>query len=103
MNKNDQLRKHLKFTLIHKLRHLILKKKMGSLGKNVFIEANVKILRYPKNVIIGDAVIKQDLVLENAVIEAKRITPIKQKVRGSQQHHKFAYKISKGVVTANAI
>ena len=46
----NQLRKHLKFTLLHKIRQFTLRRKIDTLGENVFIEKNVKILRFPKNV-----------------------------------------------------
>ena len=54
---NNQLRNHLKFTFLHKIRQLILGAKLESMGKNVFIEKNVKVLRYPKNVIIENNVV----------------------------------------------
>ena len=56
----NQLRKHLKFTLLHKIRQFTLRRKIGTLGENVFIEKNVKILRFPKNVQIGNQVVLKE-------------------------------------------
>lgn len=56
----NQLRKHLKFTLLHKIRQFTLRRKIDTLGKNVFIEKNVKILRFPKNVQIGNQVVLKE-------------------------------------------
>ena len=53
----NQLRKNLKFTFIHKIRQFTLRLKINTLGKNVFIEKNVEILRFPKNVHIGNNVV----------------------------------------------
>jgi len=57
---NNQLRNHLKFTFLHKIRQLILGAKLESMGKNVFIEKNVKVLRFPKNVTIGNSVVLKE-------------------------------------------
>ena len=56
----NQLRKHLKFTLLHKIRQFTLRRKIDTLGENVFIEKNVKILRFPKNVQIGNQVVLKE-------------------------------------------
>ena len=56
----NQLRKHLKFTLLHKIRQFTLRRKIDNLGENVFIEKNVKILRFPKNVQIGNQVVLKE-------------------------------------------
>ena len=53
----SQLRKNLKFKLIHRLRALIQSKRLGKLGKNVFIDKNVSLLRFPKNISIADDVV----------------------------------------------
>lgn len=53
MNHNQQLTKHLKWTLAVKWRLYTFKRKLGSCGK-VFFENNVRILRYPKNVHLGN-------------------------------------------------
>ena len=56
----NQLRKHLKFTLLHKIRQFMLRRRINNLGENVFIEKNVKILRFPKNVQIGNQVVLKE-------------------------------------------
>lgn len=56
MEKN-QLRKHLKFTLKNRIRSLIQRKRLAHLGTNVFIDRNVRILRYPKNITIQNNVV----------------------------------------------
>lgn len=56
----NQLRKHIKFTLLHKIRQFTLRRKIDTLGENVFIEKNVKILRFPKNVQIGNQVVLKE-------------------------------------------
>ena len=55
--KNNQLRKHLKFDNIHKKRLAHHKKILGNCGDDVFFDENIEIMRFPKNVFIGDNVI----------------------------------------------
>lgn len=52
--KNSQLRKHLKWTLTARLRNLSNRLKLGSLGKNVFIEKDVHLMRYKNNIFLAD-------------------------------------------------
>ena len=59
-NTTNQLREHLKFTFLHKIRQYIVRRKVNTLGKSVFIEKNVKILRFPKNVRIEDNVVLKE-------------------------------------------
>lgn len=59
MNNSSQLRKHIKFKISHKLRSLIQTKRLGFLGQRVFIDKDVSLLRYPKNIRI-----KNDVVLK---------------------------------------
>lgn len=54
---NSQLRKHLRPTLRHKLRRLYHKGRLGYLGNNVFIDKDVSLLRYPKNITIDNEVV----------------------------------------------
>jgi acetyltransferase-like isoleucine patch superfamily enzyme len=57
---SSQLRKHLKFTWRNKLRSLKQRTRLGFLGKGVFIDKNVELQRYPKNIKIQDhAVLKE--------------------------------------------
>tara|TARA_B100000900_G_scaffold389984_1_gene383313 strand:- start:119 stop:670 length:552 start_codon:yes stop_codon:yes gene_type:complete len=55
--KNNQLRKHLKFDNIYKKRLAHHKKILGNCGDDVFFDENIEIMRFPKNVFIGDNVI----------------------------------------------
>ena len=50
--KNNQLRKHLKWTLSVRFRNLINQYRLGSIGKQVFIEKGVELMRYPKNIFL---------------------------------------------------
>ncbi len=53
----SQLRNHIKFSLANKLRGVIQKKRLGKLGKKVFIDKDVSLLRYPKNIFIDSEVV----------------------------------------------
>lgn len=56
----SQLRRHLKFTLKNKWRYFIQSKRIKKIGSNVFIDKNVELLRYPKNIEIdNDVVLKE--------------------------------------------
>ena len=55
--KNNQIRKHLKFENVHKKRLSHHKKILGNCGDHVFFDKNIEIMRFPKNIIIGDNVI----------------------------------------------
>lgn len=57
---DNQLRKHLKRKLIHKIRAWRFSSKLGSCGSNVFFDKNVDVFRFPKNVIIGDNVVVKE-------------------------------------------
>ena len=57
---NSQLRKHLKFKLIHKIRQFYWNQKLANLGKRVFIDKNVRFLRFPKNIsILNNVILKE--------------------------------------------
>lgn len=57
---NDQLRKHIKPGIFDYIRIFFQKNKLGTCGKGVYFEKNVKFLRYPKNLAIGDQVIVKE-------------------------------------------
>ena len=57
INMSFQLRKHLKFTLINRLRSIIYKKRLGFLGSEVFIDKNVSLMRYPQNISVNNLVV----------------------------------------------
>ncbi|TDQ09923.1 acetyltransferase-like isoleucine patch superfamily enzyme [Pedobacter metabolipauper] len=53
----SQLRKHLKFSWINRFRALIQKTRLGHLGKRVFLDKSIELLRFPKNIFIKDDVV----------------------------------------------
>jgi acetyltransferase-like isoleucine patch superfamily enzyme len=53
----SQLRKHLRYTWRHALRSMRHKARGVVLGERVFIEKNVELMRYPKNIAIADHVV----------------------------------------------
>jgi acetyltransferase-like isoleucine patch superfamily enzyme len=79
--KNIQLRKHLKPTWKHRWRTFRLRSKLFFLGPGVFVDKNVEIQRYPKNVSIeGNVVLKEGVRMcacnENAKIEIGENTTV---------------------------
>ncbi len=58
--KNDQLRKHLKFTEKHNKRLRKFKEKLALCEDDVFIEKNVKVLRYPQNLTVKAGVVLKE-------------------------------------------
>ena len=57
MSSKSQLRKYLKFTWFNRFRYFIEKRRLGSLGKGVFIDKNVEFMRFPINIRISDEVV----------------------------------------------
>lgn len=53
----NQLRKHLRFTWRHKWRAWRQKSRLGHLGKRVWIDKRVELMRYPANIGIADDVV----------------------------------------------
>ncbi len=53
----SQLRRFTKTKLIHRVRWFIQCMRLGSLGSSVFIENNVRLMRFPKNIFIKNNVI----------------------------------------------
>lgn len=57
---SNQMRQHLRFRLIHRLRWLRHKRTLGYLGPGVFFDRGVDLMRYPENIHIGgDVVLKE--------------------------------------------
>lgn len=54
---DNQLRKHLKHTWGSRLRSFKFGMKLASVGKGVFFDKNVEIMRYPQNVSLRDHVV----------------------------------------------
>jgi acetyltransferase-like isoleucine patch superfamily enzyme len=57
---NRQLRIHLKYGVLQRIRYLNQKLKLGFCGKNVYFDHDVGILRYPKNISISDNVVLRE-------------------------------------------
>lgn len=53
----NQLRKNLKISFFNKLRAFIQSKRLGLLGKGVFIDKDVSLLRFTKNIFIDENVV----------------------------------------------
>ncbi len=53
----SQLRAHMKFTLRHKYRSWKQRNRLGHLGRSVFIEDGVHLMRYPKLISVDDEVV----------------------------------------------
>ncbi len=58
--KNEQLRKHLKFTLRHRWRLKWHKRRLAHCGEGVFFDKNIEILRFPGNVSIEAHVVVKE-------------------------------------------
>lgn len=56
----SQLRKHLKFKTIHHIRAFKWRSKLGRLGKRVHLDKNIELMRFPKNIFIGDDVVVKE-------------------------------------------
>jgi carbonic anhydrase/acetyltransferase-like protein (isoleucine patch superfamily) len=54
---NQQLRSHFRPTFLHRLRRLWHSLRGVALGRDVLVDANVKLLRYPRRISIGSDVI----------------------------------------------
>jgi acetyltransferase-like isoleucine patch superfamily enzyme len=79
--KGNQFRKHLKWNLRNKLRYRFLKFRIGKMGESVFIDDNVKLMRFPQNISIDSyAVLKEGVRIcscnENASIKIGKNTTI---------------------------
>ncbi|HBH23856.1 MAG TPA: hypothetical protein DDY13_10590 [Cytophagales bacterium] len=69
---SNQLRKHIKFGLIHYIRYLKAKHTLGLCGGNIYIERNVRFLRFPRNIQIEkNVVIKEGVRICPCNIDAK--------------------------------
>lgn len=60
MQTNTQLRSHLDTGIVQRVRSSLHARNIGVVGKNLYVEKNVEIMRYPKNVSVGnDVIIKE--------------------------------------------
>jgi len=60
MEEKSQLRQHLTRGWRHHLRCHIHKRRLGKLGKGVYLDKNVKFSRYPSNIKIGSNVVVKE-------------------------------------------
>jgi len=51
-----------------------------------------------KNVFTGDAEIHNNIQINNCILSATHIEKIRQKIRGTRNHHRFAYIAYEGVI-----
>ena len=58
MNKNSQIRRFYKFTLVHLIKSIFYRFKLGKLGKRTIIEKNVELLRFTRNIRLENILIK---------------------------------------------
>lgn len=77
----SQLRRNIKFRLQHYCRQLYYQKKTNKFGDRIFIEKNVSIMRYTKNVSLGsDIILKEGCKIcccnESAIISIGERTTI---------------------------
>lgn len=77
----NQLRKNLKYTWKVKNRQWIQRFRLGYLGKDVYIDKNVELLRFPKNISIKDnAVLKEGVRIcscnDSAIISIGKNTTV---------------------------
>lgn len=56
----NQLRNHIKFKTIHKIRWFLQKRRLNHIGRKVLIESNVKLLRFPQNISLADNIIVKE-------------------------------------------
>ncbi|MDN5199975.1 acyltransferase [Fulvivirgaceae bacterium BMA10] len=57
---NEQLRKNLKYTLKHRFRFWRQKKRLESCGQGVYFDKNIEIMRFPKNVSLGNHIVVKE-------------------------------------------
>lgn len=57
MDNKSQLRSHLKFSFYNKIRSFYQSFRLGKLGTQVFLDKDVSLLRFPKNIYIHDQVV----------------------------------------------
>lgn len=68
----SQLRKHLKYSIFNKFRSFYQRFRIGELGKKVWLDKNVSLMRFPKNIKIADeVVIKEGAKICSCNINAK--------------------------------
>lgn len=56
----SQLRANIKWNIVNHLRYFKEKWRLGAIGDSVYIEKNVALMRYPKNISISDYVVLKE-------------------------------------------
>jgi acetyltransferase-like isoleucine patch superfamily enzyme len=91
----SQLRRHLRYSWVHTARAFLFRAKLGSLGKNVFFDKNVKLLRFPENIHIGDDVV----IKEGArLCSCNKTASIKIGARTTIGYHTFIFSSERIVI-----
>lgn len=96
----NQFRKHLKFSIVHRLRKYCAKFVLSHCGANVWIDKNVEFQRFKKRIIIEDSVaIKEGTRIcvcnKNAIIKIGENTTI--------GFHNFIFASEKILIGANCL
>ena len=72
MTQDSQLRKHLNFSIFHRLRFLREKLRLGFLGKDIWLDKNVVFMRFPKNIFLqNNIIVKEGVRICSCNSEAK--------------------------------
>jgi acetyltransferase-like isoleucine patch superfamily enzyme len=77
----SQLRKYTRITIKHRLRIFLQKRRLGSIGNDVYIDKNVDLMRFPRNIFLKDnLIIKEGARIcscnENAIIKIGNNTTV---------------------------
>jgi len=99
-SKDSQLRKHLKFKFSNILRAFVQSHRIGFLGKGVFIDKNVELLRFPKNISISDNVVIKEGTRICACNEKAKINIGKNTTIG---YHNFIFASNNIVIGDNCL
>lgn len=57
VEESSQLRRHLRRTLSVRFRELQARMRLGSVGQHLYLDSGVQLLRYPRNIFLGDHVV----------------------------------------------
>ena len=68
----NQLRQHQKWSIIHLFRKFFYNLYLSGSPKNLYIEDNVKFLRFPKNIYLGDNIYIKEMLKFVLVIKNQK-------------------------------
>lgn len=54
---NEQMTKNLRYTIFNYFRNARQRRRLGSCGKRVFFDKNTHLMRFPKNIFLGDQLV----------------------------------------------